>query len=737
MNAGKRFIINKCIFLLFSKISPMFCGAEKRKLQDEIVEHVKSSKLINYPVDKTCINLFHISKEIDKLINARSVFLSRNDQNGSHSSLQNCLNLYYFLITCAKLKKITFFHRKVLEYVEDRIATSLQIAGVDRAHEKYIPYSIHIKNEKSVSHLVAELHTDCAAYLKKINSVKIRYLTIDRNQINIDEEWKQKHQCAFNKKKLKIPISKHNYEFILNAVTEPALRQKVLTLLNSPYEKKRSLNKEVIKILKKRYDVATKLGYRNWVDYSMSHFTSEKGKYEKLRDFFNVIKRKVDRDYDRVSVHMGKLLSSSGVGGNQPGDRYGAHDDRRELRRDRLSPIRDKPSMQEWSYYYNKSMNKSDEYFVNTFFPHGYVWKNFMEIVSRIYNFSYEEVQEKNVTKKWPKGSLVYKIERRGSVNHASAANSQANGKLVRSPVGQNPRREVVSPGDTLLGYMYIVPYMEIKIRDYFRVPSMNCLSNTCLIFTGHVVLDYKFIGTLPIEKKLFSCSEILTLFHEFGHAYHLLLLSRKYGLYQFSNMPLDYAEFFSHMNEHLVNNFSVLQALSNKADNNSKINEDIFKSIKFDSSRLANIYTHAVIDYEIHNLNPHDFFTRHLDNPGEVPYDHSYDHACGDNSLVPFYNLLENYLPYKIGSSYSIHSTSFPYHFSCYYAGSVLSYLLAEMRVLMNMSTGDLSMKRNSSLVSFQKKFYGIVAQDFVGSSGWSGSSVIDRVLANRDLLA
>lgn len=722
----------------------MLCGAEKRKLHDEIVEHVKSSKLISYPVDKTCINLFFISKEIDKLISARSAVVSGGDQKRSHTTLQSCLNLYYFLITCAKLKKITFVHKKVLEYVEQRIATSLQITGVESADEKYIPYSIHIKNEKSVSHLVAELGADCAAYLKKINGVKIRHLTIDRSQINIDEEWKQKHQCAFNRKKLKIPISKHNYEFILNGVTESALREKVLTLLNSPYENQ-SLNRDVIKILKKRYDVATKLGYRNWVDYSMSHFTSEKGKYNKLRDFFNLVKEKVDRDYARVSVNMGKLLRSGG--GSQPSDRYGLPHDRGELRRDRMAPLRDKPTLHDWSYYHNKCANKPDEYFVNTFFPHGHVWKNFIEIVSRIYNFSYEEVREKGVTKKWPKGTLVYRIERR-SANHSSGANTHVYESLARSRFGESPRREV-PPGDSLLGYMYIVPYMEIKLRDYFRVPSMNCLSNTCLICPGHVVVDYKFIGTIPIEKKLFSCSEILTLFHEFGHAYHLLLLSRRYTLYRFSNMPLDYAEFFSHMSEHLVNNLSVLQALSNKADNNSKISEDIFKAIKFDSSRLANIFTHAVVDYEIHGLNPREFFASHLEGRAGVAHGKAheqvhaqadgqpYDRAHADDSLAPFYNLIGSYLPYKIGPSYSIHSTSFPYHFSCYYAGSVLSYLLAEMRVLMNIPTADLSIKRNSSLVAFQKKFYAIVAEDFIGSSGWPGSSVIDRALANRHLLA
>ncbi|GAW80480.1 Plasmodium exported protein, unknown function [Plasmodium gonderi] len=721
MNKRINFLINKWIFVFFSKISPILCSVEERKLREEIVEHVKNSKIISYPIDKKCINFFFTSKEIHKLISITRTVETTNEKRKNQIIVQNCLNLYYFLITCAKLKKISYFQRRALEYIEENIAKHIHNIGVETVDRKFIPYTIHIKNEKSVSTLVGELSMDCSNYLRKINGVKIRYLTIGRHEISIDEDWKKKHECTFDKKKLRIPISKHNYEFILNGINESSLREKVLDLLNSPY-KKGNLNKDIINILKKRYDIATKLGYKNWVQYSMSHFTSEKDKYNKLKDFFNVVKEKVDGDYERINANIVKMAYSKACIGNA---QLGREADRGNKLCKDLS--KGKLFMHDWSYYYNKIMNKSDEYFVNTFFPHAHIWKNFIRIISRIYNFSYEMVEDKEVLRKWPKGSLIYRINLKDSNNNDKvwgSISSRTTPLLTRIPLGvENYRKEL--EGDVkLLGYMYIIPYMDIKLMDYFKVPSMNCLSNTCLICKGHVVLDYKFIGTMPIDKKLFSSSEILTIFHEFGHAYHLLLLSRRYSLYQFSNMPLDYAEFFSHMNEHLANNYSVLYNLSNKVDDNSKINEHIFKSIKFDSSRLANIYTHSVIDYEIHDLNPYNlFFSNSLENNKK-------DISEDNSLLLPFYDIIEKYFPYKISSTYSIHSTSFPYHFSCYYAGSVLSYLLAEIRVLMNMSIDDLSIKKNSSLVAFQKKFYTIVQDDIVNAS------VIDHALANKQLL-
>ncbi|EAA20578.1 hypothetical protein [Plasmodium yoelii yoelii] len=248
---------------------------------------------------------------------------------------------------------------------------------------------------------------------------------------------------------------------------------------------------------------------------------------------------------------------------------------------------------------------------------------------------------------------------------------------------------------------------MDINFKDYFKIPSMNSLPNTCLISPGHVLIDYKFIRTVPIKNKLFSSSEILTLFHEFGHAYHLLLLSNNLSLSNLFNIPLDYAEFFSHINEHLANNYDIISILSNKTDNNLKISENLFKTIKFDCSRLSNIYSHSIIDYVIHDINPHLFFSNTINN-FEKGKNKEEDNLCN------FYEIIERYFPYKFSSFYSIHSTSFPYHFSSCYSGAVLSYLFAEIRVLLNIPTNQINLKKNNTLISFQKKFYDILLNNY-----------------------
>lgn len=510
-------------------------------------------------------------------------------------------------------------------------------------------------------------------------AIFLRYLIIDKNEIKIDEKWKKNHEYTFNKNKLKIPISKYNYEYILNGVEESEIRKKVLELLNRPY-KSLNLNSDVINILKKRYDLANKLGYKNWGHYSISQFTMEKNNYENIEKFLNIIKEKIEKDYDKIIYDILKISNFSKFNNKNNKKNYwenNAH----------------KLAIYDWHYYYNKIMNKSDEYLINTYFPQNIVLKNFMEIISRIYNFFYEEIQNVEIKKKWPKDSIIYKIERyQSNVKRGSTLNNYENKNMSNN---------------VFLGYIYIIPYMDINFNDYFKIPSMNSLPNTCLISPGHVLIDYKFIRTVPIKNKLFSSSEILTLFHEFGHAYHLLLLSNNLSLSNLFNIPLDYAEFFSHINEHLANNYDIIRILSNKIDNNLKISENLFKTIKFDCSRLSNIYSHSIIDYVVHGINPHLFFSSTINN-SENGKDKEEDNLCN------FYEMIEKYFPYKFCSFYSIHSTSFPYHFSSYYSGAVLSYLFAEARVLLNNSTNKINLKKNNTLVSFQKQFYDIMLNNF-----------------------
>ncbi|CDU19237.1 peptidase, putative [Plasmodium yoelii] len=669
-------VINKCICVFFSNIPKIFYGNEKKKLYKEIIDHVKNSKIINFPIDKDSVNFYFISCEINKLLNTKNKIINDNIQK--KKIVEKCFNLYYLLATHTKLKKETFSKKIILKYIEENISKYISKNNDDqKLDEKNIPYSIRIRNDKLVGNLFNELKEDCSKYLKKINNVKVRYLIIDKNEIKIDEKWKKNHEYTFNKNKLKIPISKYNYEYILNGVEDSEIRKKVLELLNSPY-KNLNLNNDIINILKKRYDLANKLGYKNWGHYSISQFTMEKNNYENIEKFLNIIKEKIEKDYDKIIYDILKISNSSKFNNKNNKKNYwenNAH----------------KLAIYDWYYYYNKIMNKSDEYLINSYFPQNIVLKNFMEIISRIYNFFYEEIKNEEIKKKWPKDSIIYKIERyQNNVKKGSTINNYEN-----------------MSNNVFLGYIYIIPYMDINFKDYFKIPSMNSLPNTCLISPGHVLIDYKFIRTVPIKNKLFSSSEILTLFHEFGHAYHLLLLSNNLSLSNLFNIPLDYAEFFSHINEHLANNYDIISILSNKTDNNLKISENLFKTIKFDCSRLSNIYSHSIIDYVIHDINPHLFFSNTINN-FEKGKNKEEDNLCN------FYEIIERYFPYKFSSFYSIHSTSFPYHFSSCYSGAVLSYLFAEIRVLLNIPTNQINLKKNNTLISFQKKFYDILLNNY-----------------------
>ncbi|SCN61740.1 DnaJ protein, putative [Plasmodium chabaudi chabaudi] len=669
--------INKCICVFFSNIPTTFYGNEKNKLYKEITDNVKNSKIINFPIDKDSVNFFFISREINKLLNIKNKIINDNIQK--NIIVEKCFNLYYLLATHTKLKKETFYKKRILECIEENISKYIYNNKGQKIDEKNIPYSIRIRNNQSVGNLFNELKEDCSKYLKKINNVKVRHLIIDKNEIKIDDGWKKSHEYTFNKNKLKIPISKYNYEYILNGLEESESRKKVLELLNSPY-KNLNLNNDVINILKKRYDLANKLGYKNWGHYSISQFTMEKNNYENIEKFLNIIKEKVEKDYDKMIYDILKISNFSKFSNKNNKKNYWENNTH-------------KLAIYDWSFYYNKIMNKSDEYLINSYFPQNIVLKNFMEIVSRIYNFFYEEIKDEEIKKKWPKDSIIYKIDRHQSnVKKGSTLNYENKNVFNNS----------------FLGYIYIIPYMDINFKDYFRVPSMSSLPNTCLISPGHVLIDYKFIRTVPIKNKLFSSSEILTLFHEFGHAYHLLLLSNNLSLSNLFNIPLDYAEFFSHINEHIANNYDIISSLSNKIGNNLKISENLFKTIKFDCSRLGNIYSQSIIDYVIHDLNPHMFFSNTMNSSSENKIENEEDNLCN------FYETIEKYFPYKFCSSYSIHSTSFPYHFSSYYSGAVLSYLFAETRVLLNVSTDQINLKKNNTLTSFQKKFYDIILNDF-----------------------
>ncbi|KYN99434.1 putative DnaJ protein [Plasmodium gaboni] len=760
----REYLTNKCIFLCCNKLRNIFLWSkEKIKIYENIIKKVENDRIISYPIDKNYIDFFYISYKLNNLIKTTKKNLKLNeDILDTKRLVEKCLNLYYLLLSNIKLKRAHFLKKKIIEYSEYNIRSLIDKKVIKMIDQKMLPYNIRIKKEESVENLFRQINEDCSVYLKKINKVKMRHLFIPGNKINMSEEWKNKYKYFLNKNMLKIPVSKHNYEFLLCSINDSEIRKEVLFLLNEPY-KHLNLDKDIIKILKKRYDLSNMLGYENWIHYCMDEHTSEKNNYKDIKEFFDIIKKKINIDYNMINgdieLYMNKMngnynnedkkIKKKKTGGNEnekkneneKGDiflsdnrnkyinnnnnnnnnknnnnyyyyyyhnLYNNHtfhcEEKGDLRCDNsfYRCEKKKICLYDWYYYYNLMNKRIDEYQINKYFPQRYVLDNFIRILSEIYNFYYTRINNKELERKWKKDTIIYRIDIKGK---------QSNNLLL----------------DSFLGYIYIIPYIDINFKDYFRISNINSLSNTYVICNGHVVINCNFMRTIPIEEKLFSISEIISLFHEFGHAYHLLLLSNKYKLYNLNNIPLDYAEFFSHMNEYLTNNYNIIYNLSNEKNDNSKINKNIFNSFKFDKLRLSHIYIQSIIDYNIHNINPYTFF-KNNNNNNNIEHD--------KDLLYNFYYMIRNEFPYNIHSfNYNLNSTSFPYHFSSLYAGSVLSYLLAELRVrlfFLNQPEFSLQKNKTKSLYSFQKKFYDFISINLIEKNNYP--SIIHYVLKNKN---
>ncbi len=80
----------------------------------------------------------------------------------------------------------------------------------------------------------------------------------------------------------------------------------------------------------------------------------------------------------------------------------------------------------------------------------------------------------------------------------------------------------------------------------------------------GSLVRQSKLLGTLPVvynvanlpkpaegEPALISFSDVITMFHEFGHALHGMFAATEYPVLSGTSVARDFVEFPSQFNEH------------------------------------------------------------------------------------------------------------------------------------------------------------------------------------------
>ncbi|MDU0479273.1 M3 family metallopeptidase [Staphylococcus chromogenes] len=122
-----------------------------------------------------------------------------------------------------------------------------------------------------------------------------------------------------------------------------------------------------------------------------------------------------------------------------------------------------------------------------------------------------------------------------------------------------------VEPRDDLAGYHEDVRVWEVKeadgtgiglfLTDYFGRPSKRggawmsyFVDQSDLLGTKPVIINV--MGITKTDNPLLSLDEVTTIFHEFGHALHGLLSSVRYPTFSGTNVPRDYVEFPSQINE-------------------------------------------------------------------------------------------------------------------------------------------------------------------------------------------
>ncbi len=119
-------------------------------------------------------------------------------------------------------------------------------------------------------------------------------------------------------------------------------------------------------------------------------------------------------------------------------------------------------------------------------------------------------------------------------------------------PVYQKDVRvfEVLDKDDSLLALFY---------TDYFKRDNKaggawmdNFVQQSKLLGTKPVVYNVcNFTKPAPGQPALLSYDDVTTMFHEFGHALHGMFANQKYPSISGTNVPRDFVEFPSQINEH------------------------------------------------------------------------------------------------------------------------------------------------------------------------------------------
>lgn len=163
-----------------------------------------------------------------------------------------------------------------------------------------------------------------------------------------------------------------------------------------------------------------------------------------------------------------------------------------------------------------------------------------------------------------------------------------------------------VSTGEKCLGVLYLDLYnRESKQGGAW----MNTFVDGCEQQEPIIIVACNFSAPTKEEPSLLSMEEVLTLFHEMGHAIHGFLGKSKYSALSGVNVVMDFVELPSQIMENFVLEDSVLELISGHYKTNEPISLTTIKKIKminslFKSTTLLAYLGQARVDVLLHMNN-------------------------------------------------------------------------------------------------------------------------------------
>ena len=232
-------------------------------------------------------------------------------------------------------------------------------------------------------------------------------------------------------------------------------------------------------------------------------------------------------------------------------------------------------------------------------------------------------------------------------------------------PVYQKDVRvfEVFNEDKSTIGLFYV---------DYFKRDNKsggawmdNIVTQSKLLATKPVIYNVcNFTKPAPGQPALISFDDVITMFHEFGHALHGFFAAQQYPSLSGTNVARDFVEFPSQFNEHWALDSTILHHYAVHYQTGASISQTLIDKIKKASTfnqgyMMTELLAAAVTDLHWHKLKP-----------DATPRDP--DHF--ETSTLEKAGLLFDAIPPRYKSTYFLHI------WGNGYAASYYAYLWAEM---------------------------------------------------------